>query len=585
MNRIAILLISCAAYCQPVVQAENSSERLKHGAIASMTKIATIAGLGAAAALAYLPQVMGATVYTAVSDASSTNPFASHLACTNRTIPTGVEHRAGHVLSPDFISQEQMLQAFGGLSAASAVAAFTVLNPQLQYNALNQMASFIANCANPIHTVKHVGSLFGKLRSKFTAQPQACEQYAKVVVLADDGTEPCAEELPGKICAPELPDDVKNARPCSKQDNLTMNNGTWTQLVANGASGSPVARFGLAIVIDKAGKIWIFGGQSIISNPGGVNDLWSYSTQSNGPWIQVIANGVNGSPAPRAYHTMNIDYNGVIWLFGGYRAYEYFNDLHSYSTQMQNAAWNQHVTAISPEARCSHATVIDTFNNLWMFGGMNVEEIEPFAGLWQYIQSTNVWRRIPIYPPSGPQARYGHSMAIDALGNLWLFGGLSVKYNDPLLLQDFWSFQTRTFGPWIQIKYPITSRVMLHSIDSKTSSLVLKSTQLDFWPSARGYENMVICSNGVLMMFGGETSVDSNTDPTDFSNTLWSYNTLNNSTGWDVLSFNGTVDAPAARAGAGMIRDSNNRLYIFGGFNGTNQFYFNDLWQFTPNPQ
>ncbi|MDI6788558.1 MAG: kelch repeat-containing protein, partial [Planctomycetota bacterium] len=100
---------------------------------------------------------------------------------------------------------------------------------------------------------------------------------------------------------------------------------TWTQKIADGAAGSPLARYITSMVWDGI-RVIMFGGADLLNNY--YNDIWWYDPGTN-TWTQKIARGTAGSPTVRGWHSMVWDGIRVI-MFGGWDG-AYKNDLWWYN--------------------------------------------------------------------------------------------------------------------------------------------------------------------------------------------------------------------------------------------------------------
>jgi hypothetical protein len=107
--------------------------------------------------------------------------------------------------------------------------------------------------------------------------------------------------------------------------------GTYGSQGVTASGNSPGARWLSTAWIDKAGNIWLFGGQGYdeAGNYSRLNDLWKYSN-SQWTWMsgssvgmQSGTYGTQGTPAAgnvpgaREWATGWIDASGNLWLFGG----------------------------------------------------------------------------------------------------------------------------------------------------------------------------------------------------------------------------------------------------------------------------
>ncbi len=176
---------------------------------------------------------------------------------------------------------------------------------------------------------------------------------------------------------------------------------------------------------------------------------------------QGTSSSIN-KPAARFRSTSWIDKAGILWLFGGDGVAAYQNDLWKYDIGTNNWTWMKgsetdnalasYVTIGIPDpsntpgakAECSSWT--DTAGNLWLFGGTR----SGYANdLWKYVTKTNEWIFIkesgyghygtqgissPLNKPSPRAART--TTWVDSAGNLLLFGGVDYNY----AYSDLWKY-------------------------------------------------------------------------------------------------------------------------------------------------
>lgn len=163
------------------------------------------------------------------------------------------------------------------------------------------------------------------------------------------------------------------------------------------------------------------------------------------------------APTPRSgAATWNL--SGTVWIFGGQRSgasgSEQLNDFWEFNAATH--AWTKVTVAYASDAagnpelpapRSSAATWVDVHGNLWLFGGLGAgDSAEPalLNDLWEFIPATGEWlRAAPSVLPAAtaPQPRMSAASWVDAMGNLWLFGGTtSTPAGEPLALADLWRY-------------------------------------------------------------------------------------------------------------------------------------------------
>jgi hypothetical protein len=208
-------------------------------------------------------------------------------------------------------------------------------------------------------------------------------------------------------------------------------NGVYPSAPGPGQTGTPSARAKGAAWVDSTGNLWLFGGagnDSVAADPaGGLNDLWSYNTNTN-VWTWVGGSKVNTSS-------------------GGAVA--------TYGTPGTGS------TANIPGGRGGSVGWTDGTGHFWLFGGLDVAAGTQFNDLWTFDPASGKWTFVkgdqgPSTAPgqygqlgagvSGnqPGARYLASGWTDASGHLWLFGGSGNDSATPTPtsgnLNDLWAF-------------------------------------------------------------------------------------------------------------------------------------------------
>ena len=206
---------------------------------------------------------------------------------------------------------------------------------------------------------------------------------------------------------------------------------TWTQKIAQGAGGSPIARYSYSMVWDGT-RVIMFGGCDGSTYK---NDLWWYDPVGN-TWTQKIANGAGGSPVGRSAHSMVWDGTRVI-MFGGSDGSSYRNDLWWYDPT--GNTWTQKIaqgTGGSPSARVYHPMVWDG-TRMIMFGG--AESSSPWVknDLWWYDPTGNTWtQKIAQNTAGSPPARGQITMDWDGQRVIVFGGNGSTPYMNDLWWYD-----------------------------------------------------------------------------------------------------------------------------------------------------
>ena len=425
--------------------------------------------------------------------------------------------------------------------------------------------------------------------------------------------------------------------------NVLVTCGQWTWIAgANhiGASGvygtrgtaaagnSPGARQGSVSWLDRSGKLWLFGGSS---TGGSLNDLWRYDPSTKDwTWISGASttngSGVYGTqgvaassnvPGARALATAWSDSAGNLWLFAG-TGYDAagangaLNDLWKFNIAQGQWTWVSGANSVwaagsappstAPGARSGAVSWIDAAGNLWLFGGTGTQgltndlwQFAPSMGQWTLVSGSQTPNAAGVYGMEGtaastnvPGSRAQGAAAIDAAGDLWLFGGSGYgSIGGSGSLSDLWKFdpsagQWTWMGGWKTINAAGT-----YGTTNTTDPLV---------PGARSAATAVADGSGNLWLFGG-IGYDS-AGVRGALNDTWEYDLAKH--GWIWISGSQTQAAagsygtlgsaavsnvPGARSASVSWMDTAGDFWIFGGtgLDGSGgSGVLNDLWEFSP---
>ncbi len=374
-------------------------------------------------------------------------------------------------------------------------------------------------------------------------------------------------------------------------------------------------------------------GHNSTGSEGKLNDLWKYDG-TNWTWIsgddtgnQAGVYGAKGiadpsnKPGSRGYAASWIDSSNNLWLFGG-SGYDsagnegLLNDLWKYdgtnwtwvsddNTIKQAGVYGTKGTANpsnKPGSRSSSSSWIDSSNNLWLFGGEGYNSTnmwEYLNDLWKYDGTNWTWvsgddtgNQAGIYgtkgtaDPSNKPGSHRCSISwIDSSNNLWLFGGSGYDSTGTFgKLNDLWKYDG-TNWTWVSGDN-IVSQAGVYG----TKGIANPSNK----PGSRGYAASWIDSSNNLWLFGGIGYDSTGTVGTGFLNDLWKYDGTN----WIWISGDdtryhagvygtkgiaSTSNKPGSRGYAVSWIDSNNNLWLFGGWgydNAGTGGYLNDLWKY-----
>jgi N-acetylneuraminic acid mutarotase len=213
--------------------------------------------------------------------------------------------------------------------------------------------------------------------------------------------------------------------------------GVYGTLGTPATTNAPPGRVGAVCWLDRAGNLWLFGGQGYdsIGQSGNFNDLWEFNpTAATWTWVSgsstVGANagqpGVYGtmgtanaanSPGGHSFATGWVDSSGQFWFFGGY-SYSSVPAQYVVQYHYANELWEFNLT---------------TKEWTWMGGSQTAGANGGQPGMYGSLGSpavTNI-----------PGSRTGASSWIDTNGNLWLFGGDGYDSSGKQgVLNDLWRY-------------------------------------------------------------------------------------------------------------------------------------------------
>ncbi len=249
-----------------------------------------------------------------------------------------------------------------------------------------------------------------------------------------------------------------------------------------------------------------------------------------------------------------------------------------------------------PGRREKSQTWVDNYGNLWLFSGIVTNAtIQPYADLWRYDITTNMWTWVSgeINNTTGnyvdfgiasdisfPKTRYGGFCWTDDSNNLWLFSGdanhgSNNQFNN---IDDVWKYNIDT-NKWTWMK-GINPNINDYS-NAVIGTLGVESPTNT--PGGYGmYEGSVWKTNDDYIYLRGNLLY------------LWRYNMNTNSwtiinnnsnTNYGVQNIENITNTPPITQKAITWVDTNNNLWMFGGCydyigNTGPKMNYNTLWKF-----
>lgn len=195
---------------------------------------------------------------------------------------------------------------------------------------------------------------------------------------------------------------------------ITSEGRTWIKVVSNAP-----ARSGHAM-IEFDGKLWLFGGYS---GSWGTykNDVWSSTDGS--AWTCVT----DSAPfSPRINHVAAV-FAGRMFVLGGLTSTSHVNDVWS---SADGVTWEKTSDSIAFPARCGHTSMVFG-QKLWVVGGRDSGYL-PLNDVWCSSDGA-AWTRVTAQAEFSP--RQGHSSVVWA-EKMWIIGGCGFGVSD--LSGDIW---------------------------------------------------------------------------------------------------------------------------------------------------
>jgi N-acetylneuraminic acid mutarotase len=182
------------------------------------------------------------------------------------------------------------------------------------------------------------------------------------------------------------------------------------------------------------------------------------------------------SPGALEYHSVAGDANGNLLVFGGgernvEKGFDYMNVLWRFDVQKR--AWgkltrglerNARNSETGPGARMFHSMALDKEGNVFVFGGFGVDRNEKdghLQDLWKFDLKTEKWTLLSgsllgdvKNSDTGPGGRSGSALVFDREGNLLLFGGRGLSQAErPQALDELWKFEVAK-SRWTKLAKP-----------------------------------------------------------------------------------------------------------------------------------
>ena len=302
---------------------------------------------------------------------------------------------------------------------------------------------------------------------------------------------------------------------------------SWTEMIPNGAAGSPPARYGHA-----AGRMGdeMFIGFGVSASGSYLSDTWALNLTSL-IWRNL------GASIPARRYPGTFTYNDSTWVFQGYGSTD------SILTRFSKEGYQAFPTsgyATSGVGLPAMTTIGDKF---YIFGGSPLTGGASYLNTIYQIQNTSsIWQ--DITPATSPSRRSGCQFAV-INQDAYIFGGVLLS---DATTNDVWKFNSASSG-WTQI-FPTAG------------ASGFPSNRYTYTMGALGTD---------IFIFGGD----------GITNDLWRLDTQ--IMRWNLITANGQAGSPPGRGfGALDFVKFNSDLYVFGGkyiADSASHNCYNDLWR------
>lgn len=348
-------------------------------------------------------------------------------------------------------------------------------------------------------------------------------------------------------------------------------NGYYDSKGSASALVTPAGRYSAMSWLDNNSQLWLFSGS------GAPNDMWSFNPSAL-EWTWVSGNGFSAQGSAGLYP-------GVYPAPGG------SGPTYTPGGRSGGATW----TASSASG-----------TNLWLFGGFGTD-VNGLTGymndLWVYNTSQKVWTFVGGSSQAGnlapvsstqPNPRSNAAFWTGKDGMFYMFGGQGYLNNATSVQNDLWRYDPAT-NVW-----KLMGGTATQTVPGAYGTLATASATN--WPGSR--HSATVWTNeitGELWMYGG-TGYDSQGSAGQLGD-LWKFTfnsgvaaggtwtwvsgpeVVNNVGNYGTNNVAASTNIPGARSGATGWIDSNQNLWLFGGY-GINYeaslTVLNDLWEFTP---
>src|SRR5262245_26886231 len=233
-----------------------------------------------------------------------------------------------------------------------------------------------------------------------------------------------------------------------------VDDNAWTELVPVNAGPSARSRPSAWIVEDK---LYIFGGVNSFFQV--LNDLWVYDLEANA-WTNLIPNGAAGSP-PRRHEAaagMTRARGGHLVIYGGEsidQAFQFSVLGDTWEYALASGTWSDVTPApadnIAPPRNYNTAVTIG--QRMYLHGGDTPSGIDcgapfpqhPTDQLWRFDLRDRVWEQ--QFPGGDPLVRLKRTNSARVGDAMYVFAGFDFVCEDPVTPHQIWNHDVFRFEP------------------------------------------------------------------------------------------------------------------------------------------
>lgn len=198
----------------------------------------------------------------------------------------------------------------------------------------------------------------------------------------------------------------------------------------------------------SADKIWVFGGSLGNNTSTTTNDLWAFDAAA-GTFTQIVAHGAVGSPPARGRHSAawNPSTNKLVVFGGNTRGATPTLLGDTWEFDPSTSTWTNLISATNPTPRQFASMTFDPIlGGILLFGGQTNDATPNVNSNETWLLLGSTW--VPLAPATSPAARSQHSLVTRSdFGDVLLCGGLDngIATPEQIRFLDVWTWNGSTW--------------------------------------------------------------------------------------------------------------------------------------------